>query len=282
MFFGKHFLNLARPRVMGILNVTPDSFYDGGRLYEQNKLDLDRLLSAAQSMLADGADILDIGGESTRPGASQVSDQQELDRVLPAVEAVVERLDVLVSVDTSSAAVMQAACQLGASMINDVRALQRPGAVEVAAAAGVPVCLMHMQGTPGDMQNNPGYGDAVRDVVNFLNTRVALCMDSGITRDRLLVDPGIGFGKSDDHNLALLRNLDQLKQVAPVLIGVSRKSLFGRLLGRSAGDRLPASIATGVMALVGGASILRVHDVAATRDAVQMFMHLTALASAGE
>lgn len=275
MKFGKHFLDLDRPRIMGILNVTPDSFYDGGHLLQRGRLDVDKLLAAAQAMQAEGADILDVGGESTRPGASPVTLQQELDRVVPAVEILADRLGLVVSVDTSAAAVMEAACGAGAAMINDVRALQSPGAMQVAAACGVPVCLMHMQGTPGDMQVNPEYGDAVVDVVNFLRQRIAACVDSGVPPDRILVDPGIGFGKSDDHNLALLRNLDKLRAFAPVLVGVSRKSLFGRLLGRSVEDRLAASIATGVMALMNGASILRVHDVSATRDAVQMFLHLS-------
>ncbi len=275
MKFGKHYLDLDRPRIMGILNVTPDSFYDGGWLFPGGRLDADKLLGEAQAMLAAGADILDVGGESTRPGAVPVSVQQELDRVVPAVEMLVDRLDALVSVDTSAAAVMEAACGAGAGMINDVRALQGPGALQVAASCAVPVCLMHMQGTPGDMQVMPEYGDAVADVVNFLRQRILACLDSGISPEQILIDPGIGFGKSDDHNLALLRNLETFRGLAPVLVGVSRKSLFGRLLGRPVEERLAASIATGVMALMGGTSILRVHDVAATRDAVQMFLHLS-------
>ncbi len=274
MRFGDIELDLKQPRVMGILNVTPDSFYDGGRLMRGERVNLDRLLYQAEQMVRDGADILDIGGESTRPGAEPVEAAREVERVVPAVEAVKQRLGVVVSVDTSNPAVIQGAAAAGAGLINDVRALQVPDALRVAAETGLPVCLMHMQGGPQDMQHNPQYADVVEDVRSFLQQRMAEAGSAGMAASSILVDPGIGFGKRDEENLCLLRNLDRLRDLAPVLVGVSRKSLFGRLLGRELADRLPASIATGVLALINGASILRVHDVAATKDAVCMFQYL--------
>lgn len=274
MRFGDIELDLGQPRVMGILNVTPDSFYDGGQLMSGGRVSLDRLLYQAERMVNDGADILDIGGESTRPGAEPVDPRREVERVVPAVEAVKQRLGVVVSVDTSNPAVIQDAAAAGAGLINDVRALQTPDALRVAAGTGLPVCLMHMQGRPGTMQQNPSYSDVVGEVRLFLQQRIAEATTAGVAASSILVDPGIGFGKHDEENLCLLRDLNRLGELAPVLVGVSRKSLFGRLLGRDLADRLPASIATGVIALMNGATILRVHDVAATRDAVCMFQYL--------
>lgn len=274
MLFGDIELDLSKPRVMGILNVTQDSFYDGGLLLSGGRVNHDRLLHQAEQMVREGADILDIGGESTRPGAVPVDPVQEFDRVVKAVEAVKQRLEVVVSVDTSTPSVMQGAAAVGAGLINDVRALRAPEALRVVVSTGLPVCLMHMQGSPQNMQLSPRYSDVVRDVRGFLQQRIAEAGQAGLAASRILVDPGIGFGKRDEENLHLLRNLDQFEDLGPVLVGVSRKSLFGRLLGRDLADRLPASVATGVIALMNGATILRVHDVAATYDAVRMFQYL--------
>lgn len=274
MQFGDIALDLGVPRVMGILNVTPDSFYDGGQLMDGGHVRLDDLLRRADRMIRDGADMLDVGGESTRPGAEPVDSATEVERVIPAVEALKQRFDIVVSVDTSNPAVMQGAAAVGAGLINDVRALQALDALRVAVDTGLPVCLMHMQGGPQNMQLSPQYSDVVQEVRLFLQQRMAAATQAGLAASNIIVDPGIGFGKHDEENLRLLRNLDQLGDLGPILVGVSRKSLFGRLLGRDLADRLPASIATGVMALMNGATILRVHDVAATKDAVRMFQYL--------
>ncbi|WP_237055263.1 dihydropteroate synthase [Microbulbifer sediminum] len=260
-------LDLSRPQVMGVLNTTPDSFSDGGSYYRSGRLDLGVALSRAEQMLEEGAAIIDIGGESTRPGAEPVSEQQELERVVPLVEAISSRLGALISVDTSTPAVMSESAAAGAGMINDVRALARPGALAAAAATGLPVCLMHMQGQPGSMQQRPEYRDVVSEVGVYLRSRVQACEGAGIPRSRLVLDPGFGFGKTDEHNLALLRGLDQLAPAGiPVLAGLSRKSMIGRLLGREVGERLPGSLALAMLAAQRGAQILRVHDVAATVD----------------
>lgn len=265
---GTRMLDLSAPVVMGILNVTPDSFSDGGRFTER-----DAALRQAEQMLAAGAAIIDVGGESTRPGAAPVSEQQELDRVVPIVEALHGELDALVSVDTSTPAVIRDSAAAGAGLINDVRALRRPGALEAAASSGLPVCLMHMQGEPGTMQDNPRYDDVTAEVIAFLQARIAACEAAGIARENLLVDPGFGFAKSVDHNLVLMREMAALQQLnLPILIGVSRKSLFGKVLGREVNERLPGSLAAAVMCVERGAKIVRAHDVQETVDAVR-FAH---------
>ncbi len=273
-------LDLSRPRIMGVINTTPDSFSDGGSLYSNEKLDLECAFERAREMTAAGAAILDIGGESTRPGAAPVSLDEELQRVMPLVERVVAELDVVVSVDTSAPQVMQAAAAAGAGLINDVRALVREGALQTAAATGLPVCLMHIQGEPETMQSEPAYADVVAEVGDFLAARVKACEEAGIGRERLLVDPGFGFGKTVAHNLQLLQGLPQLAALGlPILVGLSRKSLIGKILGRDMGQRLPASLALAVMAVERGATIIRTHDVAETADAVAMAV---ALAEVGE
>lgn len=267
---GTRCLDLTSPVVMGIINVTPDSFYDGGQLHSRGRLALDSVLAKAEKMIADGALILDVGGESTRPGAAAVSLQEEYDRVLPVVEAIAARLDVVISVDTSTADIMLAAAASGAGMINDVRALQRDGAVQAVTKSKLPVCLMHMQGQPTDMQVQPQYQDTVTEVWQFLERRRAACLDAGIAPDQVLVDPGVGFGKRVEDNLSLIRDLGRFTELGPVLLGVSRKSMFQKLLGRPLEQRLPGSLAVAAVAVQKGASILRVHDVAATSDVVKM------------
>lgn len=274
---GARTLDLSAPVVMGILNVTPDSFSDGGRFTER-----DAALRQAERMLADGAAIIDVGGESTRPGAAPVSEQQELDRVVPVVESLTSELDALVSVDTSTAAVIRGAVAAGAGMINDVRALRRSGALDAAAASGLPVCLMHMQGEPGNMQDDPRYQDVTAEVVDFLRQRIAACGQVGIPRERLLVDPGFGFAKTVAHNLTLMHEMAALQELAlPILIGISRKSLFGKLLGRDVNERLPASLAAAVMCVERGAMIVRAHDVKETVDVVRL-AHAVRQSSGGE
>jgi dihydropteroate synthase len=260
-------LDFGRAAIMGILNITPDSFSDGGLF-----LGRDRAVARALEMAADGADIIDVGGESTRPGAPAVSVEQELARVIPVIEAVRAAVELPISIDTSKPEVMRAAVAAGASLINDVRALREPGALEAAAGLGVPVCLMHMQGEPRTMQANPVYGDVLAEVREFLAGRVAACEAAGIPRARLIVDPGFGFGKAVAHNLALLRGLPELAGLGcPVLAGLSRKSLIGAVLGLPVDERLHASVALALIAVQNGASIVRVHDVRATRDAVRMW-----------
>lgn len=251
---------------MGILNVTPDSFSDGGRFVQPAAA-----LAEAAAMVEAGAGIVDIGGESTRPGAGAVDESVEIDRVLPVVEAVTAALDVAVSVDTSKPGVMRAAVAAGATMINDVRALREPGALAAAAELGVPVCLMHMQGEPRTMQTDPQYADVVAQVLDFLKERVAVCETAGIPREAIVLDPGFGFGKTVAHNVALLKNLRQFAALEmPVLAGLSRKSMLGALTGRVLERRLAASVAAAAVAVVNGASILRVHDVAASVDAARV------------
>lgn len=250
---------------MGILNVTPNSFSDGGRFGDRAAA-----LEQARRMAADGAAIIDVGGESTRPGAAPVGLQEELDRVVPVIEAITGELDVLVSVDTMKPQVMRAAVAAGAGLINDVLALQAPGAMEVAAATGAAVCLMHMQGTPRTMQEAPHYADVVREVGDFLRARAAACRGAGVAADRILLDPGFGFGKDIDHNLQLLRGLPALAGEYPLLVGLSRKSMLGRITGRPVEQRLAGSIVLAALAVAGGARIVRCHDVAETVDAVRV------------
>ena len=259
---GQHAIDLATPRVMGIVNVTADSFYDGGRV------DVDAALAHARQMLADGAAIIDVGGESTRPGATPVDEGDELARVVPVVAALA-REGACVSVDTTKPGVMRAAVDAGASMVNDVRALQAPGAIDVAARSDAAVCLMHMQGEPRTMQRAPAYGDVVTEVRAFLLRRARACIEAGIAAARIVVDPGFGFGKSLAHNLDLLRNLGDIAALGfPVLAGVSRKSMIGAITGRDVDTRLAGSIAAALVAAVRGARLLRVHDVRETVDAI--------------
>ena len=268
-------LDLSRPVVMGIINVTPDSFSDGATLYRGSNLDIERAMTRAREMVASGAAILDIGGESTRPGASPVSVNEEMDRVLPLVARIAAELETVISVDTSTPALMREAANAGAGLLNDVRALTREGALEAAAASNLPICLMHMQGEPGDMQVAPHYDDVVEDVCEYLQSRIVSCERQGIARNRLLLDPGFGFGKSVTHNLKLLRELPRLAAIGlPLVVSLSRKSLIGKLLGREVGQRLPASLALAVLAAQRGAAVIRTHDVAATVDAVSMLMAL--------
>jgi dihydropteroate synthase len=263
---GNRVLDLSRPQVMGILNVTPDSFSDGGRFHLR-----DSALQHAAAMVTAGASLIDVGGESTRPGALPVSPEQELERVAPIVEMLVAELDVIVSVDTSSSIVMLEAARLGAGLINDVRALRRDGALAAAAATGLPVCLMHMQGEPGDMQGNPQYADLLAEVCAFFTQRLAACVQVGIAQDRLILDPGFGFAKTLQHNLSLFKHLPALQVFArPLLVGVSRKSMIGQALGRDVDQRLAGGLALAALAVTKGAKILRVHDVPETVDVLRM------------
>ena len=258
-------LDLAEPAVMGVLNVTPDSFSEGG-----HPVDPATAVARGRRLAAEGAAIVDVGGESTRPGAAPVPVAVEIDRVVPVIGRLAADLAVPVSVDTSKPEVMRAAVAAGAQMINDVRALTAPGALEAAAEAGAAVCLMHMQGEPATMQDDPSYGDVVAEVRDYLQARAAACLAAGIARERICIDPGIGFGKRVEHNLALLARLDELAGLGfPVLLGVSRKSLIGIITGRPAGARLAGSIAFAALAVARGAAIVRAHDVAATLDAVK-------------
>lgn len=268
---GKHQLDISHPVVMGILNTTPDSFSDGGNSYIDNHLSVDVALRRAEQMLEDGAGIIDVGGESTRPGAASVSAQEELDRVVPVVEALVTKLGALVSVDSSTAAVIQESARHGAGLINDVRALLREGALSAAAKTGLPVCLMHMQGQPNTMQSNPVYGDVVAEVRYFLTERVNACVAQGIARETIILDPGFGFGKTLAHNLALLQRLSEIGDLGfPLLVGMSRKSMLAQLLNRQTHERLPGSLALAMLAAQRGAAIIRVHDVAATVDVLKV------------
>lgn len=263
---GSRFLDLSRPQVMGILNVTPDSFSDGGRFNR-----LDEALRHAAAMTAAGATLIDVGGESTRPGALPVSEAEELERVVPVVERIARELDVVVSVDTSTAAVMREAAAAGAGLLNDVRSLQRPGALQAAAQSGLPVCLMHMRGEPGTMQDDPSYADIHAEVHDFLLERMAVCEAAGITRERIVLDPGFGFAKTLEHNLRLFQQLQRLHVLGrPLLVGVSRKSMIGKVLDREVDQRLPGSLALAALAVAKGAQIIRAHDVAETVDVVRM------------
>ena len=263
---GDTVLDLDEPCVMGVLNVTPDSFSDGGRY-----ADLAAAVARGVAMVEEGAAIIDVGGESTRPGAAAVSVQEELARVIPVIEQLAARVAVPISVDTSKPAVMSAAIAAGATLVNDVRALREPGALDAVARTGAAVCLMHMQGEPRTMQASPAYEDVVAEVRRFLAGRVEACVAAGIARERICVDPGIGFGKLPEHNLALLAGLGRLADPAiPVLVGVSRKSLVGIITGRPAAERLAGSVAFAALAASRGAAIIRAHDVAATVDAVKV------------
>lgn len=263
---GGKLLDLGSPQVMGVLNITPDSFSDGGRF-----LDAQSAVDQAMAMCEQGAALIDIGGESTRPGAQPVSVQQELDRVLPVIEAIAPALPIPLSIDTSKPEVMRAAVAAGAGLINDVCALTSAGAIEAAKDCAVPLCLMHMQGEPRTMQQAPRYRDVVHDVRDYLAARVVACEAAGIPRQRLLLDPGFGFGKTLQHNLQLLARLDELAGLGlPLLVGLSRKRMFGQLLGREVGQRLVGSVAAALLAAQRGAKIIRAHDVAETVDALAL------------
>jgi dihydropteroate synthase len=276
---GSKILDLSQPAVMGILNATPDSFSDGGQLYSDGRIDHSKTLRAIDTMLADGADIIDIGGESTRPGAKPVSVDQELQRVIPIVEAVTSRFDTIVSVDTSTAQVIKEAAAAGASLINDVRALRREGALQAAADCGLPVCLMHMQNQPDSMQQNPHYLDVVAEVIEFLQQRKQTCLAAGISAEQILLDPGFGFGKTLEHNLALFNGLGQLAgEGHPVLVGVSRKSMIGQILNSQVDNRIIGSVTMALLAAqqvtaARGSLILRVHDVKETVQALSVWLH---------
>ena len=260
-------IDLSRTQVMGILNITPDSFSDGGRFFQ-----LDAALKHAEAMLNAGATLIDVGGESTRPGAAPVSVAEELGRVAPVVEAIASRLDVVISVDTSTPEVIQETAKLGAGLINDVRALQREGALNAAVASGLPVCLMHMQGAPETMQQAPHYeADVAQSVRQFLVDRRQACIAAGMTPEQILFDPGFGFGKTLEHNLALFAHLEQWHDLGqPVLVGVSRKSMIGHVLNKNANERLAGSLALAALAVLKGVHILRVHDVTETTDVIRM------------
>jgi dihydropteroate synthase len=262
---GDKTLDLSRPIVMGVLNVTPDSFSDGGRF-----LPVEAAVAHGLRLVEEGAAIIDIGGESTRPGAAPVSVEEELRRVLPVVERLRQATQAVISVDTSKPEVIREAAAAGVGLINDVRALTEPGALEAAAESGSAICVMHMRGDPRTMQLAPSYVDVVKEVKAFLDERVQRCRAAGVSSDRIVVDPGFGFGKNLEHNLELLRRLRDLQGEWPLLVGLSRKSMVGTLTGRSAGERVHGSVALAVIASINGARIVRAHDVAATVDALKM------------
>jgi len=263
---GSQTLSLDRPLVMGVLNVTPDSFSDGGKFFAT-----DAAIRQAERMFAAGAAIVDVGGESSRPGAGQISEDEELDRVIAVIETISDGTDIAVSIDTSKPGVMRAAVNAGASMINDVYALRQDGAVEVASELDVAVCLMHMQGEPGTMQENPGYQDIPGDILDFLSKRITACRDAGIDDEKIVIDPGFGFGKTHEHNVRLLASLDRFQELGmPLLVGLSRKSTLGALTGKDVEERLPAGIAAAILAVERGAHIVRTHDVDETIDALKI------------
>ena len=269
---GQRVLSLDTPQIMGVLNVTPDSFSDGGQLLSNEGLLHDRLLERAVQMVADGAAILDIGGESTRPGAAPVSLQEELDRVMGAVQLIAPRLDVILSIDTSTPEVMCEAAQAGAGLLNDVRAFSREGAMAAAVASQLPVSLMHMSDEPDRMQEQTEYVDVVTDVKAFLAHRIATCREAGIAKDQMMIDPGFGFGKTVAQNYEMLRRLEEFASFdLPILVGVSRKSMIGAITGRPASERVVPSAVLAVMAADRGASVIRVHDVAETADALAVW-----------
>jgi len=263
----KHSLNIDLPQVMGILNVTPDSFSDGGKFSR-----IDFALTQVEKMIADGAAIIDIGGESTRPGAKDVSEKNELERVIPVLKAIKKRFDIIVSIDTSKAVVMSEAITHGAGIINDVRALQNDDCLKVLAQdQSVAICLMHMQGLPRTMQQAPQYNDLIKDIIHFFQQRISACAEAGIIKSRLVLDPGFGFGKSLEQNYNLLANMSKFQSLdLPLLAGLSRKSMIGNLLNREVNDRLAGSLATAIIAAQQGAKIIRVHDVKETVDTLKI------------
>lgn len=265
LFCGRFKLGLSRPLIMGILNITPDSFSDGGRYLQR-----DVALQHAEEMVLQGADIIDVGGESTRPGAEHVSLQQELDRVMPVLEALLA-LNVPISVDTRKTDVMREALALGVDLVNDIGALEADGALEVVAASNAAVCLMHKQGEPSSMQQAPAYGDVVAEVAAYLRQRASLAQAAGIAPQRIMIDPGFGFGKTQDHNITLLQKLANLSLDGfPVLAGLSRKSMLGAITGNAPAERVHESVAAALLAIQRGAAVVRVHDVKPTRDAIKI------------
>ncbi len=272
---GTRQIDLSVPVCMGIINVTPDSFSDGAQLQRTGtdhfEVDLDLTLSRAEKMVRDGAIFIDVGGESTRPGAETVSVEEQLARVIPVIEAIHKNLDVCISVDTSSAEVIREAISAGAELVNDIRALSDADALQRAVESDVAICLMHMQGQPRTMQTTYQYDDVVEEVIEFLQRQVQKCIHAGVGKDRLLVDPGFGFGKSIEHNFKLLKHLSEFASIeVPLLVGISRKSMIGGVIDRPIDQRLAGSIAATTLALIGGARIVRTHDVAATLDAIRV------------
>lgn len=263
---GQFKLDLTTPRVMGILNVTPDSFSDGGSFSQ-----VETAVAHALTLVDEGVDVIDIGGESTRPNADPVGLEEELDRVIPVIEALVGKVNVPISIDTYKPKVMRAAIAAGASMVNDVRALQEEGAIAAVAESDVALCLMHMQGTPQTMQDNPVYSDIISEVSDFLMARATCCEQAGISKNRILIDPGFGFGKTREHNILLLQKLDHLMALEmPMLVGLSRKSVLGKVTGNDVDARLHASVGAAVISAMKGAKLLRVHDVKATVEALKV------------
>ncbi|MGB1983958.1 MAG: dihydropteroate synthase [Porticoccaceae bacterium] len=274
---GSKVLDLSKPAVMGVLNLTPDSFSDGGNVFSKAQVDPKKVLATVSTMIDDGADIIDLGGESTRPGAEPVSVQEELDRVIPVLNRLTANFDSIFSIDTSTPEVMKEAADAGAHIINDVRALQRPRALQTAANLGLPVCLMHMQNQPKTMQDNPEYQDVLAEVLEFLGKRKQECLDLGMQADQILLDPGFGFGKTLAHNLSLFNGLPTMaKQNHPILVGLSRKSMIGQILDAEVNDRLIGSVTMALLAAqliygAGGTAILRVHDVKETKQALDIW-----------
>lgn len=275
-------LDRHKPQLMAVLNVTPDSFSDGGSYYEAGRLSVGKCCERVEAMLAAGASIIDVGGESTRPGAANVSLMEEMDRVLPVLEAI-QHTEAVISVDSSSPELLTEAARLGMGLINDIRALQRPGALAAAAATGLPVCLMHMQGEPDTMQQKPQYLSVLDEVKAFFHERIGACEVAGIARQQILLDPGFGFGKTVQHNAQLLQQLAEFSEFQlPLLVGMSRKSMIPALLGERAVDqRMPASLALAVMAVERGAWIVRAHDIRETADAINTVAAVKAAASEG-
>lgn len=274
MNFSGKIVDLESPKVMGVLNVTPDSFSDGGELLlDSGKLSIDKALKRAEIMCEAGATFIDIGGESTRPGALDVSLKEEMDYVLPLIEKIRNNIDIIVSIDTSSPELMLEGVKAGAGLINDVRALQRFGALEVVSKAKLPVCLMHMQETPRTMQEEPSYNHLINEILQFLKERIAACTNAGIDRNQIIIDPGFGFGKTLEHNLELLSRLREFKTLgSPLLIGLSRKGMLGLITGKSVKNRQAAGISAAVIGLMQGVNIIRTHDVAEMVDAVKVYL----------
>jgi dihydropteroate synthase len=274
---GSKVLDLSKPAVMGVLNLTPDSFSDGGNVFSKAQVDLNKVSAIVSTMINDGADIIDLGGESTRPGAEPVSVQEELDRVIPVLNRLTANFDSIFSIDTSTPEVMKEAADAGAHIINDVRALQRPRALQTAANLGLPVCLMHMQNQPKTMQDNPEYQDVLAEVLEFLGKRKQECLDLGMQADQILLDPGFGFGKTLAHNLSLFNGLPTMaKENHPILVGLSRKSMIGQILDAEVNDRLIGSVTMALLAAqaiygADGSAILRVHDVKETKQALDIW-----------
>jgi dihydropteroate synthase len=262
----KHSYDLNRPLVMGILNVTPDSFSDGGQY-----LDFDEALNRAEKMIEEGADIIDIGGESTRPGSDPVSEDEELKRILPIIKALQKHSNIVISVDTYKPKVMERAIDMGVAMINDVFALQQPGAIDVIKKSNVGICLMHMQGTPKTMQVNPTYQNVLSEVKSFLEERTTVLIAEGIHAERIILDPGFGFGKTFEHNITLLQNLESFQSLKlPLLVGLSRKSFIRKILSGDHDDHLSGSISAAILSILKGAKIVRVHDVKETQSAIKI------------